>query len=164
MSAIAEARMRSGDLREVRVLLATSVTIFIVHASLLVYAISRLDFVFRHPNNIAIVLVLICWASVAVLLSSWYVVIFAVHVTSVRFAEGGLALSRLLAARKSISRVRRIRKIVVPVPALGGVGYTRGALIICTHGLFYIADVFPESRLLVERLLAMSSGAYSCQS
>lgn len=122
-------------------------------------AVSQLGFlgiVLRHPDNLAIKIFVLCYAALAILMSSWFLFLFAVHVKSAKFLDDVIVIDRFLAPEVRMPYFSMVKKIATAVPSLKEPSYQRGILFISGMSSFYVPDNLPDARRLVANIVPPS--------
>lgn len=135
--------------------------IFLVgHIIMMVDAVSQLGFlgiVLRHPDNLVIKVFVLCYAALAILVSSWFLILFAVHVKSAKFLDDVLVIDRFLTPEVRVPYFSMVKKIAAAVPSLKEPSYQRGILFISGMSSFYVPDNLQDAQRLIAHLVPPSN-------
>ena len=156
MSPSLELRMNDQDIKQVKMNVIVWSILLVGHIIMMVDAVSQLGFlgiVLRHPDNLAIKVIVMCYAALAILMSSWFLILFAVHVKSAKFLDDVLVIDRFLAPGVRVPYFSMGRKISTAVPSLKEPSYQRGALFISGMSSFFVPDNLQDAHRLVAHLV-----------
>lgn len=148
-----EIRMTNRGMKQIRNQLIMCTVFLLMFVPLLIKFTGVIPLLRRTPENMVFVAAATCLIAFLVIGSGWYWILFAIHVRSARFQNGGIDIERIFAPRVRILCGRVVTQKAIPAPSFNAPGYLRGTLFIAGTSSFYVPGNLPEAHLLIESLL-----------
>ncbi|MBY0578777.1 MAG: hypothetical protein K2P57_07000 [Burkholderiales bacterium] len=145
--------MSDREVRQAGVLLAMFSAIILVLALSLGYIGSGMPFAFEHQRKLLWLYAVVTSILVlAILLSCWYLLLFAVQVRLARFRADEVVIERFFAPEVRIPALFKMKKIGTPVPSLNVEGYQQGVLFVSGMSSFFVPGSLQDAELLIDYL------------
>jgi hypothetical protein len=146
-------RMSSIEVKRIHIQIWMCGFFIVSHGALLIYVLTGIEFAFARPtSHLAIALFTILWAICIVIVSVWFLILFAVHVRSATLAESGGVIERVLGSHVKVCDLGFAKPRTIAVPSLTRPGYQRGVLFSAGASSCFVPDTLDRQGVLVDHL------------